>query len=230
MMPPPVEEKSNVPPGYTVMRGGQQHQGAPRVTSLGRPSAIGRGMGQFVPTSYQVQPFGAAQGMRLGEIPLANAHVVRQPSISTMLGQQTTTPVGTRPAPGTPNGNEDDIRDRDTRVRPQTRESLYRRRAWGRLKKRDAAELAEYLAEIEKRMEARGLPPGVVRQIRSRLEDFAAQNIPEDAEIELSDMEAASLDVAIMNLEQVEGDAGAPSFATAAGVIAALGLITVLAL
>lgn len=230
MLPPPVEEKKpNVPPGYTVaIRGGQQARGAPRVTSLGRPSAIerGGGVGQFVPAG-SVQPFGAAQGMRLGEIPLANVRAVRQPTISTMLGQPTTTPVGTTPV-GNGNGNDVEPAPDDPGT-AQAQESDYRRRAWGRLKKRDAAELAEYLAEIEKRMEARGIPPGIVRQIREKLDNFAAQNVPEEAEIELSDMEAGALDVAIMNLEQVEGETGAPSFGTAAGVLAVLGLITALA-
>ncbi len=216
-MPPPEEERPPIPPGYTVLRGGQQqHQGgSPRVTSLGRPSAIERGgaPGQFIPRGYQTQPFGGTQQVTLGAVPLANARAVQQPT----LAQVTTTPApgddtGATPPPPVP---------------AQASESVYRRQAWGKLKKQDAAELAEYLAEIEKRMEEANIPVGIVKQIREKLDAFAAGSDPEDAEISLSETEAAALDVAIMNLETSEGSA-APSFATAAAVIAGVGLITVI--
>lgn len=225
MMPPPQEEEKNpLPAGYTrVMSGAQQPQGASRVLSLGRPSAIerGGGPGQFVPSGYKVQPFGAQQGIRLGEIPVANAPAVRQPT----LGQATTTPIGTEPAPPPlpSNGNNG-----GAFLPTQAAQSAYRRRAWGRLKKRDASELAEYLAEIENRMDAANIPAGIVRQIREKLDTFAASAEPEEAEIEISDTEAAALDVAILNLEQVEQNQ-TPSFATTAAVVAGLGIIVALA-
>lgn len=109
----------------------------------------------------------------------------------------------------------------------QASESAYRRQAWGQLKKQDAAELAEYLAEIERRMEDANIPVGIVRQIREKLEAFAIGSEPESAEIGLSETEAAALDVAIMNLETVESSS-APSFATAAAVVAGIGILTVL--
>ncbi len=213
-MPPPEEERPPIPPGYTVLQGGQR-QGSPRVTSLGRPSAIERGgaPGQFIPRGYQTQPFGGTQQVTLGAVPLANARAVQQPT----LAQVMTTPVpgdDTRTTPPPP-------------VPEQASESVYRRQAWGKLKKQDAAELAEYLAEIEKRMEAVNIPVGIVRQIREKLDAFAAGADAEGTEIDLSETEAAALDVAIMNLEQVESE-GAPSFATAAAVVAGVGILTVL--
>ena len=212
MPPPPEEERAPIPPGYTVLRGGQQ-QGAPRVTALGRPSAVDRAPGQFIPKGYQTQPFGGGQGVRLGEIKLANASAVQQPTLAQ---------VTTGPAPGDDTGAAP-----PPPVPAQATQSVYRRKAWGLLKKKDAAELAEYLAEIEKRMVAADIPVGIVKQIREKLDAFASSNVQEDAEIDLSETEAAALDVAIMNLEQVESKA-TPSFATAAAVVAGVGILTVL--
>ncbi len=213
MPPPPEEERPPIPPGYTVLRGGQQQQGAPRVTALGRPSAVDRAPGQFIPKGYQTQPFGGGQGLRLGEIPISNVRAVHQPT----LAQVTTAPV-----PG-----DDTVAVPPPPVPAQATQSVYRRKAWGLLKKKDAAELAEYLAEIEKRMVAADIPVGIVKQIREKLDAFAASNVQEGAEIDLSETEAAALDVAIMNLEQVESKA-TPSFATAAAVVAGVGILTVL--
>ncbi len=215
-MPPPEEERPPIPPGYTVLQGGQQQQGgSPRVTSLGRPSAIERGgaPGQFIPRGYQTQPFGGTQPVALGAVHLVNANAVRQPTLAQ--------PTVTLPEPTNGNGAPP--------VKPPLPEqAVPRAKAWGKLKKQDAAELAEYLAEIEKRMEAANIPVGIVKQIREKLDAFAAGSDPEEAEISLSETEAAALDVAIMNLETFEGSS-APSFATAAAVVAAVGLITVIA-
>ncbi len=216
MPPPPEEERPPIPPGYTVLQGGQQRQGSPRVTSLGRPSAIERGgtPGQFIPRGYDTQPFGGTQRVTLGAVPLANARAVQQPTLAQAQMSQQETPM------------EPVFRDDAEPILPG-KERTPRAVAWGKLKKQDAAELAEYLAEIEKRMVAANVPVGIVRQIREKLDAFATGPDPEGTEIDLSETEAAALDVAIMNLEQVESEA-TPSFATAAAVVAGVGILTVL--
>ncbi len=196
-----------------MLRGAQQ-QGAQRVTSLGRPTAIDRGgaPGQFIPRGYQTQPFGGGnQGVQLGAIPLANARAVRQPTLA-----QAPPPQPVQLAQG--NGAEVPPVTTPRPVPPG------KALAWGMLKKQDAAELAEHLAEIERRMMAADIPAGIVAQIREKLSAFARSDAPEDADIELSETEAESLNVAIMNLESVESESK-PSFATAAAVIAGVGLI-----
>jgi hypothetical protein len=97
-----------------------------------------------------------------------------------------------------------------------------RRRAWGRIKKMDAAELAAYLAAIEQRMVELGIPPGIVPKIRAKLEGFSESPASESAEIELTQEEGVALDGAIMLLETKEQST---SFVTAAVVIAGVGIL-----
>src|SRR4029078_978606 len=67
-----------------------------------------------------------------------------------------------------PTGVPPTISDQDVNRHPAMRG------AWGRLKKKDAAELAQALAEVISRMRAKGIPPGMVAQIQARPGKFAA--------------------------------------------------------
>ncbi len=78
-------------------------------------------------------------------------------------------------------------------------------------------------------MEELNIPPGIVKQIRLRLESFAASNVGPEAEVGVTEEEAAQLNAAIFSLEEAEADQP-PSFATAAAVVAGLGLVSVLVL
>ncbi len=144
------------------------------------------------------------------------------PSRARFMGQEPSeTPA--RPAPDKP---------RENRILPVGEPVVepikeIRRRAWGRIKKMDAAELAAYLAAIEERMVELEIPPGIVPKIRARLESFSESAASESAEIELTQEEGVALDGAIMLLETKEQST---SFVTAAVVIAGVGiLITALA-
>src|SRR4029079_4764469 len=77
------------------------------------------------------------------------------------------------------------------------------RLAWGRLKKKDAAELAQALAEVISRMRAKGIPPGMVAQIQARLSNFAA-TAPETADVEITEHEVQRMEAEILALEEVE--------------------------
>ena len=72
-------------------------------------------------------------------------------------------------------------------------------RRWGRLKKLEAQELFELLKTVLETMKAKGIPPGIVQQVKDKLGQFVATAAP-DQEFVLSDEEILALDVA---LEQV---------------------------
>lgn len=210
----------NVPPGYTVPVGVASRE-RPRVAPLGTPRAIARGggvAGTFIPAGQQqqVQPMQRA-GMPLGAMRLANPHMVSQPSV---LGQNGDAPLQVQPGPDTqppqdPNGKPVWESDKPGK-----------RLAWGKFKKKDAEELAAFLAEIESRMDELNVPSGIVKQIRLKLETFVASNVPVEAEVTITEEETTQLNAAIFSLEEAEASQP-PSFATAAAVVAALGLLSV---
>lgn len=219
------EENLNIPPGMTVPigLGSPKAQPTHRVEAFGTPRAIERGGGPaktFIPagqSQHQVTPM-FTPGVRLGAVRLANPQMVSQPSV---LGQNgDTPPVVVQPGPGTqppedPNGKPAWESDKPGK-----------RLAWGKFKKKDAEELAAYLAEIESRMDELNVPSGIVKQIRLKLETFATGNLPPDAEVTVTEEEAVQLNAAIFSLEEAEASKP-PSFATAAAVVATLGLISV---
>lgn len=97
-----------------------------------------------------------------------------------------------------------------------------RQRAWGRIKKMEAAELAAYLSAIERRMWELDLPPGIIPQIRQKLENFSTSQASDETEIELTQEEGVALDGAILLLESKEQSA---SFVAAAVAIAGVGIL-----
>lgn len=97
-----------------------------------------------------------------------------------------------------------------------------RGRAWGLLKKQDAAELAAYLKEVEAGMVAQQVPPGIVREIRRKVDQFLA-TAPENAELEIPEAQLEELDVVIAQYEEVEGQGRRKTILT----VGALGLVGV---
>lgn len=95
------------------------------------------------------------------------------------------------------------------------------RLAWGRLKKKDAKELADALAEVIARMRAKNIPPGMVAQIQARLANFAADpKQPATAEVEITEHEVQKMNDEILVLEEAEGTAPESSSSTANWLIA----------
>lgn len=101
------------------------------------------------------------------------------------------------------------------------------RLAWGRLKKKDAAELAAALADVIARMRAKGIPPGMVAQIQARLANFAA-TAPEAADVEITEHEVQRMEAEILALEEVEAapaSGGNSNWLIAVGAAIGLGLL-----
>lgn len=101
------------------------------------------------------------------------------------------------------------------------------RLAWGRLKKKDAAELAQALAEVIARMRAKGIPPGMVAQIQARLANFAA-TAPETADVEITEHEVQRMEAEILALEEAEAvpaSDGNSNWLIAVGAAIGLGLL-----
>lgn len=162
----------------------------------------------------------------MGAVPLVGGVGQRQPFLGSVgVGQQMATKrgmvrEGMPPAvdPGAPTGDERREPDRGPSPR-----ALERRRAWGRLKKLEAEELADYLATIAGRMEELDIPPGIVKKFEKKLRGFAETAAPQ-AELQLSDAEIAELDQAILSYEEVESKETVKRYAIGAGVIAAIGV------
>lgn len=102
------------------------------------------------------------------------------------------------------------------------------RLAWGRLKKKDAAELAQALADVIARMRAKGIPPGMVAQIQARLANFAA-TAPETADVEVTEHEVQKMEDEILVLEEAESktpeSGGSANWLIAVGAAIGLGLL-----
>jgi hypothetical protein len=152
-------------------------------------------------------------GGSLGSLRLAKPIQIQR---SPVLGQ----PANRLPEPAP----REEVTDLPPEEAGQARESIWRRRAWGKFRKLDAAEMATYLKQIEERMGAAGIPPGIVEQIRRRLESFVDSNVPDNQEVTLDEHEVVALDNAIMYLEQTEASSS-PNFGAAAAVVAGLGLL-----
>lgn len=203
---------------------GKQPQAAQRVTALGRPSAIerGGGAGQFISRGGAQPQNVFGQGQALGAIPLANARSIQQPSLLPPRPQ--VSPVQSTLGQRRPRHLAQNQGQGNQEMPPQAN-----RQAWGQLKKQDAAELSVYLAEIEAQMIDADIPPGIVTQIRTRLEAFVADPAAGE-EIALTPEEVTGLENAIMNLNTGNGTgngAEEPSFGKVAAVVALFGLVTV---
>jgi hypothetical protein len=213
MPPPQVEE---IRPASSI-RGHRQPQVAAR-SMTGRPNSfqIGSSGARFIPTGaqkgFQPMPMG---GGTLGQIRLVNRLQPQRPSSLGQVVMRSDRTTGRLP---------EEAIDPSKITEGQVQQSIYRRKAWGRFKKLDAAEMAAYLKNIEERMYKRGIPPGIVEQIRRRLEEFVDSAVPDTQELTLSEQEVVALDNSIMYLEQEEAEA-TPILGTAAVVVAGLGIL-----
>lgn len=103
------------------------------------------------------------------------------------------------------------------------------RLAWGRLKKMDAQELADTLADVIARMHAKGIPPGIIVQIQARLANFAVNGAP-NAEVEITESEVKQMDTELLMLEDAEAKdaqsgSGTSSWLIAVGAAIGIGLL-----
>lgn len=101
--------------------------------------------------------------------------------------------------------------------------------AWGRLKKMDAQELADTLADIIARMQAKNIPPGIIVQIQARLANFAVNGAP-NAEVEITEPEVKQIDQELLALEDAEAkdvpsNNGTTSWLIAVGAAIGIGLL-----
>ena len=151
-------------------------------------------------------------GGRLNPVPVVGGVFSRQP----FLGQQQTAPTQQTTVPT----QQPPVTTPPPETRPKEGKPG-RRLAWGRLKKLEAQELAQYLSEISDRMKKVGIPPGIVDQIKDKLGSFVA-TAPPTAEVEVTDEQAQQLEAAILSLETAE--AQQPSGVSTALVVAGVGL------
>lgn len=99
--------------------------------------------------------------------------------------------------------------------------------AWGRLKKMDAQQLSEALADVIERMRGRGIIPGMIAQIQARLANFAG-SAQENQDIEITEHEVQRMEAEILALEEAETAApsgGSPNWLIAVGAAIGLGLL-----
>jgi len=101
--------------------------------------------------------------------------------------------------------------------------------AWGRLKKMDAQQLADTLADVIARMQAKNIPPGIIVQIQARLANFAVNGLP-DAEVEITESEVKQMDAELLTLEDAEArdaqnSSGTSSWLIAVGAAIGIGLL-----
>lgn len=101
------------------------------------------------------------------------------------------------------------------------------RLSWGRLKKKDADQLAKALADVIARMREKGILPGMVAQIQARLANFAG-NAQETQDIEITENEVQRMEAEILTLEEAEAATpsdGSPNWLIAVGAAIGLGLL-----
>lgn len=78
------------------------------------------------------------------------------------------------------------------------------RLAWGKLKKADAQQLADLLAQVLQRMKAQqGIPSGMVEKIQARLSTFVANANLTDT-VEITEPEVQQVEAEILALEDME--------------------------
>lgn len=144
-----------------------------------------------------------------GQTPMAAspASPVLRP-VRSSLGQATVTEGLIPPvAPVRPRVGPPEDRPRPPR-RPRIKYRPGEARAWGRLKRAEAAELSAYLDQAVAEMEAQGIPPGIVAQIKERVDAFLASAPPATAEVALTPEEINMLDATLQDVaEPVETSA-----------------------
>ena len=93
----------------------------------------------------------------------------------------------------------------------------------------DAQQLADTLADVIARMQAKNIPPGIIVQIQARLANFAVNGLP-DAEVEITESEVKQMDAELLTLEDAEArdaqnSSGTSSWLIAVGAAIGIGLL-----
>jgi len=208
------EEKPPIPPGYALVGPKKMIGQNVQLPRLDRQDSMFRDGRTFQPASNS--GLGPVRLHMAGGAFNRPQYVAQQ--IPTVEMGQTVAPPKIEPPP---TGVPPTISDQEVKRHPAMR------LAWGRLKKKDAAELAKALAEVIARMRAKGIPPGMVAQIQARLANFAA-TAPETADVELTEHEVQRMEAEILVLEEAEAapaSDGNSNWLIAVGAAIGLGLL-----
>lgn len=208
------EEKVEIPPGYAMV--------GPKRNVMGQSVQLPR----FDRQLQEGRSFRPAMNSELGPVRLhLQGAAFNRPQF---VGQQIPAPVEMAQAlpPKPPKEPPPEMKPETTAQGVQRHPAM--RLAWGRLKKKDAKELADALAEVIARMRAKNIPPGMVAQIQARLANFAA-TAPDTADVEITQYEAQRMESEILVLEEAEGTSpqggGSSNWLIAVGAAIGLGLL-----
>jgi len=217
-----MEEEKHIPPGYAMVGPRKAMAQNVQLPRLDRQNSMFREGRTFQPA--QNSPLGPVRLHMQGgafnrpqfvgqQIPTVEMGQNNPPK--EVLPPKTEPPPTGVPPPGTQPSDQEVKRHPAMRL------------AWGRLKKKDAAELAQSLADVIARMRAKGIPPGMVAQIQARLANFAA-TAPEAADVEVTEHEVQRMESEILALEEAEGASTSGSnynWLIAVGAAIGLGLL-----
>lgn len=205
---------------------------------LGSPSQRIDRQGSIFGNGKGFQPMPQAEMRAQGRIPVVGGVFARQPFLGALPQlsrsssqptqlQPTAQPQAFRPQMAQPQrGSATPV---DGGGKPPDGDKPGRRLAWGRMKKLEAHELSVYLTEIADRMRKAGIPPGIVTQIKDKLDTFVT-TAPPAGEVEISEAEAQALNEAILDLETTEQQSGSGIKTSTVLVVAGLGLVAALLL
>jgi len=209
------EEKVEIPHGYAMV-GPKRMMGAnTQVPRFERQESMFR-QGQ----GFQPAPGGAG----LGQVRLHGQRDTfpgQLPPSQVLMAQAPVKPPKTTTAVEPPSIAPEPLDDQGVQRHPAMR------LAWGKLKKKDAQELATALADVIARMRAKGIPPGMVAQIQARLANFSA-TAPETADVEITEHEVQRMEAEILSLEEAEAQSapdGSANWLIAVGAAIGLGLL-----
>ena len=218
-----MEEKVEIPPGYAMV--------GPKKRMMGQNTQLPRFDRQdsMFRDGRSFQPAANSAGLGQVRLHMRGGSFDRPAFVAQQIPAQ---PEMGQPAPSTlpPKQSlpEPKPTPPDQASEPEVQRHPAMRLAWGRLKKKDAGELADALAEIIARMRAKNIPPGMVAQIQARLANFAATG-QENADIEITEHEVQRMESEILALEQAEGatppDNSTSNWLLAVGAAIGLGLL-----
>jgi hypothetical protein len=202
------EEKEEIPPGYALV-GPKKMMGANmQLPRFDRQESMFRQGRSFQPAAN------AGLGQLRLRMPVQDGVFDRQQFVgqtSRISLAQAPSQTETAPPVAPPAGQ-------GVRRRPAMRV------AWGRLKKMDAQQLADLLAQVLERMKAKGIPPGMVEKIQARLAAFSA-SAPATETVEITELEVQQMDAEILALEEAEAKDEATPWIIATGAAIGLGLL-----
>lgn len=206
-----MQEEVEIPPGYAMVGPKKIMMGVnTQLPRIGRQESMFR-QGQ----GFQPAPAGAG----LGQVRLRGQGGAFDRS--GFIGQPVPSQIFMAQAPGKSPANTPVSDDQEVQRHPAMR------LAWGKLKKMDAQQLSEQLADIIARMREKGIPPGMVAQIQTRLAYFS-KSAQEGQEIEITEHEVQKMEAEILQLEEAEAAApqdGSSGWLIAVGAAIGLGLL-----